>query len=97
MRPSSYAGPHHTIGLPVLSPSSRLNQTLPTSSANSTLERPASIRKAEQSKKSDLSTKLVSFQNHFLVFCLKVYENLVWKSHVENGTLFWQNCTNPHF
>ena len=39
MRPSSYAGPHHTIGLPVMSPSSRLNQTLPMSN-NSTLERP---------------------------------------------------------
>merc|ERR1712083_1220309 len=58
MRPSSYAGPHHTIGLPVLSPTSRLNQTLPTSSANSTLERP--MRKQEQSKKSDLSTKLLN-------------------------------------
>ena len=44
MRPSSYAGPHHTIGLPVLSPSSRLNQTLPTPSATSTLERPSKTR-----------------------------------------------------
>ena len=65
MRPSSYAGPHHTIGLPVLSPSSRLNQTLPTSSANSTLERPpTAMRKIEQQngqlKTPDLSAQIVS-------------------------------------
>lgn len=40
MRPSSYAGPHHTIGLPVMSPSARMNTTLPLPSSNtSTLER----------------------------------------------------------
>ena len=65
MRPSSYAGPHHTIGLPVLSPSSRLNQTLPTSSANSTLERPpTAMRKIDQQngqlKNPDLSAQIVS-------------------------------------
>lgn len=65
MRPSSYAGPHHTIGLPVLSPSSRLNQTLPTASANSTLERPpTAMRKIEQQngqlKTPDLSAQIVS-------------------------------------
>lgn len=41
-RPSSYAGPQNTVGLPVMSPASsnRLNTTLPIpSSANSTLER----------------------------------------------------------
>ena len=41
MRPSSYAGPQNTIGLPVLSPTSRLNTTLPTSTT-STLERGSS-------------------------------------------------------
>ena len=75
MRPSSYAGPHHTIGLPVMSPTSRLNQTLPTSSANSTLERPASatIRKISdqngQLKKSDISAKIVS---SYFYLCYKI-------------------------
>jgi hypothetical protein len=45
MRPSSYAGPHHTIGLPVMSPNARLNTTLPTASATSTLERPRNVDK----------------------------------------------------
>ena len=49
MRPSSYAGPQNTIGLPVMSPaaaSNVLNTTLPT--ATSTLERPSGIRPPSQ-------------------------------------------------
>ena len=47
MRPSSYAGPQNTIGLPVMSPATRLNTTLPTSTT-STLERPSGLRPPNQ-------------------------------------------------
>ena len=54
MRPSSYAGPQNTIGLPVLSPTSRLNTTLPTSTT-STLERGSSgIRPPSQLRNQPL-------------------------------------------
>jgi Leucine-rich repeat (LRR) protein len=70
MRPSSYAGPHNTVGLPVLSPAIRMNTTLPTSSATSTLERPptsglrppSSTQLSSKLRRPSLDSSLMSLQ-----------------------------------